>query len=143
MANLELDGIEDLIEKIKDLGAKGIRVENKALKRAGEAINVKAKNELEKSKVHRKNNKTFMSNNIKTGKLKNGLKVSGVRKKYGTKFVLVGIQKGDNSSIFYGKFLEYGTSHQVPMPFIAPAYESTKDEAQEIIKQELKDALEL
>ncbi len=63
---------------------------------------------------------------VKTEKLKKGLKVSGVRKKGGNKFVLAGIQKGDNSKIFYGKFLEFGTSKMKARPFMGPAYESKK-----------------
>lgn len=119
--------MEQLIQRIEQMGKLGARVENKALKKAGQIIVEEAKNNVP----------------VKTGKLKEGLKVSGVRKKNGNKFVLAGIQKGDNSKIFYGKFLEFGTSRQNAKPFMAPAYESKKNEAKEIIKQELRNALKL
>lgn len=119
--------MDNLIRKIEDMGKAGVRVENAALKKAGELIVEEAKNNVP----------------VKTEKLKKGLKVSGVRKKNGNKFVLAGIQKGDNSRIFYGKFLEFGTSKMKAQPFMGQAYESKKEEAKEIIKQELKNALGL
>ncbi|NFJ83905.1 HK97 gp10 family phage protein [Clostridium botulinum] len=127
MASMELDGMDNVIRKIEDMGKAGTRIENKALKKAGELIVEEAKNNVP----------------FRKGKLKEGLKVSGVRKKNGNKFVLAGIQKGDNSKIFYGKFLEFGTSKMKARPFMGPAYESKKEEAKEIIKQELRNALNL
>ncbi|MCR1667236.1 HK97 gp10 family phage protein [Clostridioides difficile] len=98
----------------------------------------------------------------RTGKLEATLKVSGVKKKGNVKYVLVGITKEDNSEIFYGKFLELGASaHQIPIkkgkkkgrvvnhpgvtakPFLAPAYESKKDEAKNVMKEILKRGLGL
>lgn len=119
--------MEQLIRKIEDMGKAGARVENEALKKAGEVILNEAKNNAPQ----------------KTGKLKEGLKVSSVRKKNDNKYVLVGIQKGDNSNIFYGKFLEFGTSKMPAKPFMAPAYESKKEEVKEIIKEELRRGLGL
>ncbi|MDU7250842.1 MAG: HK97 gp10 family phage protein [Clostridium sp.] len=127
MASMELNGLDELIRKVQDMGKAGVRVENAALKKAGELIVEEAKNNVP----------------VKTEKLKKGLKVSGVRKKGGNKFVLAGIQKGDNSKIFYGKFLEFGTSKMKAQPFMGPAYESKKEEAKEIIKDELKKGLGL
>ena len=119
--------MEQLIKRVEDMGKVGTRAENKALKKAGQVIVDEAKKNVP----------------VKTGKLKEGLKVSGIRKKNGNKYVLAGIQKGDNSKIFYGKFLEFGTSKMGAKPFMAPAYESKKKEAKEVIKQELRKALGL
>lgn len=119
--------MDNLIRKIEDMGKAGTRIENKALKKAGELIVEEAKNNVP----------------FRKGKLKEGLKVSGVRKKNGNKFVLAGIQKGDNSKIFYGKFLEFGTSKMKARPFMGPAYESKKEEAKEVIKDELRKGLGL
>ncbi|AWZ48454.1 hypothetical protein C3495_06325 [Clostridiaceae bacterium 14S0207] len=125
MADMELEGMDSLISKIENMGKVGTKIENNALKKAGQIIVDEAKNNV----------------SVRTGNLKEGLKVSGVRKKGGKKFVLAGIQKGDNSKIFYGKFLEFGTSKMSARPFMVPAYESKKEEAKEIIKQEIKKAL--
>lgn len=127
MASMELEGMDNLIRKIEDMGKAGTRIENAALKKAGELIMEEAKNNVP----------------FRKGKLKEGLKVSGVRKKGGNKFVLAGIQKGDNSKIFYGKFLEFGTSKMKARPFMGPAYESKKEEAKEAIKDELRRGLGL
>lgn len=127
MADMELEGMDSLISKIENMGKAGARIENKALKKAGQIIINEAKKNVQ----------------VKTGKLNEGLKVSGIRKKNGNKYVLAGIQKGDNSKIFYGKFLEFGTSKMGAKPFMAPAYESKKKEAKEVIKQELRKALGL
>lgn len=124
---MELEGMEQLIKRVEGMGKVGIKIENKALKKAGQIIVDEAKKNVP----------------VKIGKLKEGLKVSGVRKKNGNKYVFAGIQKGDNSEIFYGKFLEFGTSRQNAKPFMAPAYESKKNEAKEVIKQELRNALKL
>nr|WP_208461157.1 HK97-gp10 family putative phage morphogenesis protein [Clostridium botulinum] len=124
---MELDGLDELIRKVQDMGRAGTMIENRALKKAGELIVEEAKNNVP----------------FRKGKLKEGLKVSGVRKKNGNKFVLAGIQKGDNSKIFYGKFLEFGTSKMKARPFMGPAYESKKEEAKEVIKEELRKGLGL
>ena len=123
--SMELDGIGDLLNKISSLGKAGERAENKALKKAGEVILEEAKNNVP----------------IVSGKLKKGLKVSGIKKSEGNKYVLVGITKEDNSEIFYGKFLEFGTSKMSAKPFMAPAYATKKTEAKNIIKDELKKEL--
>lgn len=127
MASMELEGMDQLIKKIADMGKAGIMVENAALKKAGEVILEEAKNNVPE----------------RTGKLKNGLKVSGVKSKNGRKYVLVGIQKSDNSEIFYGKFFEFGTSKMKAKPFMAPAYESKKRAVTEIIKEEIRRGLGL
>ena len=92
MTDMKLEGMDSLIRKVESMGKAGEKAENKALKKAGKIIVDEAKNNV----------------NVRTGKLKEGLKVSGVRKQGKNKFVLAGIQKGDNSKIFYGKFLEFG-----------------------------------
>lgn len=126
---MELEGVDELIKKIEELGKRGSRIENKALKKAGQVIVDEAK-------------KTTAFTD-RTGKLRKGLKVSGVRSKDGNKYVLAGIQKDDNSEIFYGKFLEFGTSKMNARPFLGPAYEAKKDEARKVIIQELKKGLGL
>lgn len=120
---IELEGLEELMKKVEDLGRKGARIENQALQKAAEPILNDAKST---SAFH-----------DQSGKLRDGLKISKVKKIGGTKYVLVGIEKGDNSKIFYGKFLEWGTSKMSARPFLQPAYESNKNQVIETIKSEL------
>lgn len=124
---MELTGLDELIKKLEDMGKAGEKIENKALKRAGKVILDEAKENVP----------------FRKGKLKEGLKLSGIKRKGTRKYLLVGIQKNDNSKIFYGKFLEFGTSKMAAKPFMEPAYQNKKEEAKEIIKQELKQGLGL
>ncbi|RXI58985.1 HK97-gp10 family putative phage morphogenesis protein [Clostridium tetani] len=142
MADMELEGIEQLIKKVEGMGKAGARAENKALKKAGELINEEIKARAPTSVSPRQpKGKTQM---WRTGKhAKELLKVSGIRSKNERKYVLAGLQRGDNSKAFYLKFKEFGSSKESAQPFMAPAYESKKEEAKEVIKQELRKALGL
>lgn len=140
------EGFDAILSKIESMGKTGDKLLNEAVKAGGNVILQDALPRVSK----------------RSGKLKDGLKVSGVKKKSGTKYVLVGITKEDNTEIFYGKFLEFGASaHKIPIkkgkkkgrvvnhpgtsskPFLAPAYESKKDEAKNVMKEILKRGLGL
>jgi len=123
--SIELSGVDEILNRLQQIGANVSRLENKALKDAAEPV-------LEDAKVNAP---------IRTGKLKEGLKISGIKNRDGTKYVLVGIDKSDSSKIFYGKFIEFGTSKMSPRPFLEPAYEKNKKEILERIKSTLKEGL--
>ncbi|CAB1253269.1 conserved hypothetical protein [Clostridiaceae bacterium BL-3] len=127
MADIELKGVDQILDKLSRMGANIIRLENKALKNAAEPV-------LEDAKV----TNAF---NDRSGRLRKGLKISGVKKKEGVKYILVGVDKSDNSKIFYGKFLEFGTSKISARPFLQPAYEKNKEEIQKTIAETLKEGL--
>ncbi|WP_242951287.1 HK97-gp10 family putative phage morphogenesis protein [Clostridium kluyveri] len=42
------------------------------------------------------------------------------------------MDRGDNSEIFYGKFIGFGTSKMSARPFLQPAYEKNKDNIQKL-----------
>ncbi len=130
-SSMEFQGIDSLISKIDAMGKAGLKIEKTALKKAGESILDEARDILESD------------GHVRTGKLKKGLKVSGLKRKGNKKYINVGIQKGDNSNIFYGKFLEWGTSKMSAKPFLGPAYENKREEAKEIIINEIKRGLRL
>lgn len=129
MAEIELQGMQELLNSLTELGRKGSRIENKALLAAAKPILDEATSTSAFSDV--------------SGKLRAGLKISRVKNKGGTKHVLIGIEKGDISEIFYGKFLEFGTSRQNASPFLQPAYESKKGEAIRILREEFRKGLGL
>ena len=126
---IELQGLGELQKRIEELGRKGSRIENEALRKAAEPILDDAKRT---SAFH-----------DQSGDLRKGLKISKVKKLSGTKYVLVGIEKGDNSNIYYGKFLEWGTSKMSARPFLGPSYEKNKKEVIETLKEELRKGLGL
>lgn len=142
MADMELEGMDSLIRKLDDMGKAGTKLQNSALKKAGEVINEEIKANAPTSSTPRQPKpKTQL---WRTGKhAKELLKVSGVKSKKELKYVDVGLQKGDTSKAFYLKFYEFGSSKTPATHFMSRAYESKKQEAQEIIKEELKNALKL
>ena len=129
MAEIELQGMQELIDKLTELGKKGSRIENKALLAAAKPIldDAVATNAF----------------NDRSGKGRAGIKISRVKTKGDTKTVLIGIEKGDISEIFYLKFLEFGTSKMPARPFLGPAYERNKGEAIRILKYEFRKGLGL
>ena len=127
MANIELEGVDEILNKLQSIGENVGRLENKALKNAAEPV-------LEDAKA----TNAF---NDRSGKLRKGLKVTNVKKKEGVKYILVGIDKSDNSKIYYGKFIEFGTSKMPARPFMQPAYEKNKDNIKRTIAETLKEGL--
>lgn len=127
MADIELKGVDQILDKLNQMGANITRLENKALKNAAQPV-------LEDAKV----TNAF---NDRSGRLRKRLKISSVKKKEGVKYILVGVDKSDNSKIFYGKFLEFGTSKISARPFLQPAYEKNKEEIQKTIAETLKEGL--
>jgi HK97 gp10 family phage protein len=123
VANLELEGVENLITEVEKLGAKGSRIENKALREAGEVVKEAIKQEAPE----------------RTGTLKKSIETSKVKTKDGIKHVEVGPGKDG----WYGKFVEFGTVKMKAQPFMAPGYEKSKDKAMEKIAEELRKGLGL
>lgn len=54
----------------------------------------------------------------------------------------IGKQYTNYGPLFYARFLEFGTSHQLKSPFLRPAFEQHKGELPEIFKVSLSAALE-
>lgn len=128
-ADMEVKGMDELIERIKELGPRSSRIQNEALKKAAEPI-------LEDAV-------STTAFRDRTGKGRAGLKIGRPKSKGDTKYILVGIDKSDISEIFYMKFIEYGTSKMAARPFLRPALLKNKEKAYEIIKEELKKGLGL
>lgn len=127
MAKIELKGMQELLDNLQQLGQKATRIENQALIKAAEPILADAVQNAPE----------------KTGRGKRGLTIGRPRKKGEEKYVLVGLDRGDISEIFYMKFHEFGTSKMKARPFLGPAYEKHKQKAVEIIRDELRRGLGL
>ena len=125
MADIELTGVDEILNKLQQMGINISRLENKALKNAAEPVLQDAKANVP----------------VRTGKLKKGLKITNVKKKEGVKYILVGVDRGDNSEIFYEKFIEFGTSKMSARPFLQPAYEKNKDNIRKTIANTLNGGL--
>ncbi|WP_233120164.1 HK97-gp10 family putative phage morphogenesis protein [Tissierella creatinophila] len=120
---MKVEGIEDLLVEIERLGREGSKIENKALKEAGDAVKISIQNETP----------------TRSGKLKTSITVSRVKTKGGIKQVEV----GPGSDGYYGKFLEFGTVKMKANPFMSRGYETSKSEAERIIEEEIRKGLGL
>ncbi|SKC57695.1 phage protein, HK97 gp10 family [Maledivibacter halophilus] len=123
MADMKVEGMENLLAEIEKLGQKGSRIENKALREAGDVVKESIKKEVP----------------VRTGKLKQSITASRVKTKDGVKRVEVGPDKDG----YYGKFVEFGTVKMKANPFMSRGYETSKEEAMEAIEKNLKEGLGL
>lgn len=97
MARIELQGMDELIDKVNRLGAEGEKIKKKALDKAGELVKLSMEAKAPRSNESKKH----MADNII---------VSDIEKEDGTDIIKIGPNKGDNSEFFYSKFTEWGTS---------------------------------
>jgi len=126
-SELTLSGVDDLIAMLNAMNANTNKLVNAALKAAAVPV-------LEDAKA----TSAFAD---RSGKLRRMLSTSGVRTKDGVKYILIGVDKGDISEIFYAKFIEFGTSRMSAKPFLDPAYQNNKYTVLRILKEKLKEGL--
>ncbi len=129
MAKLELEGMEELIDRVNKLGEKGEVIKKKALDKAGELV----KSTMETRAPKSEETKRHMAENIQ---------VSEIQKDNGVDFIKVGPNKGDNSEFFYSKFTEWGTSKIPAQHWAEKSVLENKREINETIKTELQRGIE-
>ncbi len=125
--DVELDGMDELFDKIDELGRKGSRIQNAALKAAAQPIAKEMRDTVGVSSINEKH-------------IRDDIQVSRVKTENGERYVRVGPGKNTN---WRSKFLEFGTSKMNAKPFMAPAYENNKEKIKQIIKEALKAGLGL
>ncbi|MBB6630677.1 HK97 family phage protein [Clostridium putrefaciens] len=129
MAKMELEGMQELIDKVNKLGEKGERIKKNALDKAGDLV----KSSMEKKAPRSSLSKKHMADNIK---------ISDIENENGVDFVDIGPNKGDNSEFFYSKFSEWGTSKQSAQHWAENSVVENKKEINNVIKEELQRGLE-
>lgn len=129
MSNIELEGMQELIDRVNKLGAKGEEVKKKALNKTGELI----KSSMERKAPRSAESKKHMADNIY---------ISDIEKEDGVDFIKIGPNKGDNSEFFYSKFTEWGTSKIPAQHWAENSIVENKREINEIIMDELQRGLE-
>jgi HK97 gp10 family phage protein len=107
-AELNLTGFDELLSNLQVLGQKAVRVEGDALK-AGAAVLQEA---MSKRAPRSPDAKIHAADHIA---------ISKVKFRDGSRYIMVGIERTDNSMFFYMKFHEYGTSKMTARPWAAPA----------------------
>lgn len=123
MADLRLDGVENLLNELEKLGKEGEKIERIVLVKAGE----KVKEAIVKEAPYR------------TGNLRDNIKITKLKKVDGAAFVEVYPSK----DAFYAAFLEFGTTKMKANPFMSRGYENSKEDVEELIVEEIKKGLGL
>jgi len=129
VAKIELEGMQELIDRVNKLGARGDVIKKRALDKAGDLV----KTSMEKNAPRSSLSKKHMADNIK---------VSDIEKENGVDFVEIGPNKGDNSEFFYSKFTEFGTSKIPAQHWAEKSVLENKREINNIIMEELQRGLE-
>jgi len=126
--DIKIEGAKELEKKLLSFEPKlGRKIIRQALRAGAKVIHTAAKANVP----------------VDTGALKQSLKVKAMRKRRHSYGVMVatsdGWFKGDE---FYGAFLEFGTSKMPAKPFVRPAFDAEKDNAEKIIKNQLQQGIE-
>ena len=129
MADIKLEGIDELISNLGKLGVEGRDIKKDALSQAGEIVARSMKELAPRSKE----GNLHMADHIK---------VSDLTEKNGLSFVNVGPSKGDNSSFFYSKFTEWGTSKIPAIHWAEGSLQKNRKKIKDIIYEELKRRLD-
>jgi HK97 gp10 family phage protein len=137
-AEFKIEGMGGLLDTIESMAAAPGKVEDAALKAAGQIILKESQRNLEKESTHHKGKKYFQKNSINSGDLRDSGKVTNVKvDKGGSKYVKV---QYDNK----GLLVEDGHGGPAPAPahpFLRPAFKAKKEEAAAILTEELKGAM--
>lgn len=141
-ASLEVDGLELIQKRINELGKKGQRIENKALREGAEIVRAKVSEQAPRSNKPRK--ATSGTQSWRTGEhAADHITASRIKKVNGSKVIEVGISRSDNSHYFYLKFHEYGTVKMPPRPFMRRSLRMSRDNARAIMRNVYKKELGL
>lgn len=123
---IELQGVDELLADIrKRLGNGAARLENRGLRKAGQPIA-----EAMKTHINRSNQAPHLRDDIR---------VSGVRRKDGKRYVLIGAGKKTG---WRGHFLEFGTVKMAPKPWAGPGFEEGKGQAIQTLVEEYRGGIE-
>lgn len=129
MAKMELESMQELVDKVNKLGSKGNMIKEKALNRAGDIV----KKSMEQRAPRSKEDKKHMADYIGVSAIEN---VDGIDS------VQVGPNKGDNSEFFYSKFTEWGTSKIPAQHWAENSLNENKRNINKIIEEELRKGIE-
>lgn len=129
MAKIELEGMQELIDKVNKLGSEGHKIKKTALEKSAAIV----KESMEKKAPKSKESKRHMADNIK---------VSEVENSNGVDYIKIGPDKGDISEFYYSKFTEWGTSKIPAQHWASKSVKENQKKINETIKEELERGLE-
>lgn len=134
---MKLEGLDSISSKLEKMNGNVNKAQNKAL-HAGADIVEKAQKDIVRREAY------------DTGQLHDGLKKGRITTKNGVKSISIGIQKDDNSSIFYGKFINWGWTKKTKkgvkvysgIHFMERSKEENKDRILNTMKSVIKEAID-
>jgi len=125
--SVTVKGADDILQRLKELGAKAMPETQQAVAEAAKIIQDEAA-----TRVRKRTGTLAQSITISESKRK-------VRKAPGEASVFIGPSKEG----YYGLFLELGTSKMPAYPFLVPALKASKARVKEAIARELRKGLGL
>lgn len=133
MADIKVDGMDQLFSRLRQMGDKADAAIDVALIKAAKNLQKEMKSEA------------VFTKGYSTGNLRESIEISAVTGAGISRQIAVGPVKGKGSEHdgWYAHFLEFSTSKMAAQPFIEPAFLKTKNENQEIIATVLRGALGL
>lgn len=141
MGSSPLKGLDEVLKKMENMrtGTKNKHI-RKALKKALVPMRDKVKENAKKLDDPKTKEKIWRNVQIQSGKSKeNELKyrvgIRGGAKKKSDK------GRGPGGDTWYFRLIEFGTRYVPAVPFIRPAFEATKKEAQQIFVEELRKSI--
>jgi HK97 gp10 family phage protein len=141
-SNFELEGMNEFMEQIQNMGEKADPAIKKAVKAGGEIVKVNLIKKIPRSKVPRAPNNG--ANSWRSGEhAVDHIRISKPLGKDGNFYTLIGISRADAHQWFYLKFLEYGTSKQPALAPFGRTVAETKNEVAEAMTDILKEELDL
>ncbi|ETA80583.1 HK97-gp10 family putative phage morphogenesis protein [Youngiibacter fragilis] len=129
MAKIELEGMQELIDKVNKLGSRGTQIKKNALEKSAAMV----KGSMEGKAPRSDSNKKHMADNIQ---------VSEIETANGVDFIQIGPNKGDNSEFFYSKFTEWGTSKIPAVHWAENSVLENRKKINETIQDELQRGLD-
>lgn len=129
---MKLEGLDSILPKLEKMNVNVNKAQNKAL-HAGADIVLQAQKDIVRREAY------------DSGQLYDNLKKGNISTRQGIKSISIGIQKNDNSKIFYGKFINWGWTQKTKKGVIVHNgihfMERSKDENKEQILDAMKSAI--
>lgn len=129
MAKIELEGMQELIDKVNKLGSEGNKIKKAALEKSAAIV----KESMEKKAPRSEENKEHMADHIE---------ISDIETSDGVDYIKIGPDKGDISEFYYSKFTEWGTSKIPAQHWASKSVKENQKKINETIKEELERGME-
>lgn len=129
MSRMNIDGLNELIDRVNQLGSVGDEIKKNALIKVAELVKETMEDEAPKSNL----NKEHMADNIK---------ISDIKSEEGTDYIEVGPTRDANSKFFYSKFTNYGTSKIPAQNWAEKSILQNKRKINQILQEELEKGLD-